>query len=393
MSRAMMWPSNWDCRLKSTESKLWESALPVYNNSWAGVCTSYGETDGSQRSPCWSRFGREAVHGKSCCSCKRSRGGARGDSPLLGFGKSSWTSGELVGSGVVRQVSCPINRSPDWLVIRGARFPALWIMPAMSSGVQEGSSFPVVWESGLHCMSIHWPSLGRHGIGPSSLGRYVWDGNHGNTGLHWVPEVPSSEAIHSNNPLWRTCHSCHYPCLGCSSGGLGRRPWSCLLSSPSPCPCLCLWISRRLQLLEEHTFIRPPWSRKAGLPWWSSLPSSKWIHLPWAGKFASRHFSQTTGVWTPKVVVSALLWRAHRTNHTIHPRLTWWYRTVEIEEKPVCTSGGCSERPYACAPIGAWFEDWLFPLPPPLFQSHPLWTYGDSWLAAPPPPGGLRWYA
>ena len=65
MSRAMMWPFSWDCRLKSTESKLWESALPVYNNSWAGVCTSYGDTDGSQRSPCWSRSGREAVHAKS----------------------------------------------------------------------------------------------------------------------------------------------------------------------------------------------------------------------------------------------------------------------------------------------------------------------------------------
>ena len=187
MSRAMMWPSNWDCRLKSTESKLWESALPVYNNSWAGVCTSYGETDGSQRSPCWSRSGREAVHGKSCCSCKRSRGGARGDSPLLGFGKSSWDFWRIGGirtrrcrpqgwigrlwfgrwHKVIRQVSCPINRSPDWLVIRGARFPALWIMPAMSSGVQEGSSFPLFGH-----LSGEWSPLHVH---PLTLTGQAWD--------------------------------------------------------------------------------------------------------------------------------------------------------------------------------------------------------------------------
>ena len=79
--------------------KTLESALPVYNNSWPGVCTSYGDTDGSQRSPCLSRSGREAVHGKSVCSCEVSRGGAIGDSPPQGFGKSSGTSGELVGSG------------------------------------------------------------------------------------------------------------------------------------------------------------------------------------------------------------------------------------------------------------------------------------------------------
>ena len=174
----MMWPFNRDCRLKSTESRLSESALPVYNNSWAGVCTSYGDTDGSQRSPCWSRSGREAVHGKSFCSCGMSKGGAIGDSPPQGFGKSSWASGELVGSGpkgagrtvglgrlwfgrwhkIVRQVSCPINRSTDWLVIHGARFPALWIMPAMSSGVQEGFKLSpylgICQESGPRCMSI-----------------------------------------------------------------------------------------------------------------------------------------------------------------------------------------------------------------------------------------------
>ena len=94
-----MWPSRRDCRLKGTESRLWESALPVYNNSWPGFCTSYGDTNGSQRSSCWSRSGREAVHGKSVCSCRVSRGGAKGDSPLRVFGKSSGTSGELVGSG------------------------------------------------------------------------------------------------------------------------------------------------------------------------------------------------------------------------------------------------------------------------------------------------------
>ena len=36
---------------------------------------------------------------KVVVAVKGPKGGAGGDSPLLGFGKSSWTSGELVGSG------------------------------------------------------------------------------------------------------------------------------------------------------------------------------------------------------------------------------------------------------------------------------------------------------
>ena len=63
---------------------------------------------------------------------------------------------------VVSQVSCPINRSTDWLVIRGARFPALWIMPAMSSGVQEGSSFPLVWTFVRRVVSVARPSIDSH---------------------------------------------------------------------------------------------------------------------------------------------------------------------------------------------------------------------------------------
>ena len=75
---------------------------------------------------------------------------------------------------VVRQVSCPINRSTDWLVICGARFPARWNMPAISSGVQGGFNLSPCWytcrESGLRCMSIHWSALDMRGIYRSCLG-------------------------------------------------------------------------------------------------------------------------------------------------------------------------------------------------------------------------------
>ena len=67
-----------------------------------------------------------------------------------------------------------INRSTDWLVICGARFPARWNMPAISSGVQGGFKLSPCWytcrESGLRCMSIHWSALDMRGIYRSCLG-------------------------------------------------------------------------------------------------------------------------------------------------------------------------------------------------------------------------------
>ena len=194
MSRAMIWPFNRDCRLKSTESRLSESALPVYNNSWAGVCTSYRDTDGSQRSPCWSRSGREAVHGKSFCSCGMSKGGAIGDSPPQGFGKSSWASGELVGSGpkgagrtvgfvvwTLAQNSPPgllSHQSEHWLARHSwGAFPRSLDHAGYELGGPGGFKLSpylgICQESGPRCMSIRWPSLGKHGMCRSSLGRYV----------------------------------------------------------------------------------------------------------------------------------------------------------------------------------------------------------------------------
>ena len=187
-----------------------------------------------------------------------------------------------------------------------------------------------------------------------------------------MPEVPSSEAIHWDDPFgglvilaitlaWVVLQVVLVDALGLAS----FLPLVLALA-------FAFAISRRLQLLEEHTFIDLPGPEKLvfldGLH--CRLQSGSICHelvnLP-PGISLRPQECELRRWWSPPCY-----WRVHRTNHTIHPSLTWRCRTVEIEEKPVCTSGGCSERPYACAPIGAWFEDWLFPLPPPLFQSHPL---------------------
>ena len=190
MSRAMIWPSKWDCRLNSTESRLWESALPVYNNSWPGVCTSYGATEGSQRSPCWSRSGREAVHGKSSWSCEMSLGEAIGDPPRKSFEESPWTPGELTGSGregadlpvglvlTLAQSSPPgllPHQSEHWLArhLWGA-FPRSLEHAGYKLRCPGGFKLSPCWytcrESGLRCMSIHWSALDMRGIYRSCLG-------------------------------------------------------------------------------------------------------------------------------------------------------------------------------------------------------------------------------
>ena len=132
-----------------------------------------------------------------------------------------------------------------------------------------------------------------------------------------MPEVPSSEAIHWDDPLWRTYHSCHYPCLGCSSGGLGRRPWSCLLSSPCPYPCLCLWDLSASSTAGRAPVRRPPWSRK--------LVFLDGLHCRLqSGAICHELVDLPPGIsLRPQECELRTRWRAHRTNHTIHPSLTW----------------------------------------------------------------------
>ena len=78
-------------------------------------------------------------------------------------------------------------------------------------------------------------------------------------------------------------------------------------------------ISRRLQLLEEHTFIDLPGPEK--------LVFLDGLHCRLqSGSICHELVNLPPGISLRpqecKVVVSALLWRAHRTNHTIHPSLT-----------------------------------------------------------------------
>ena len=161
-----------------------------------------------------------------------------------------------------RQVSCPINRSPDWLVIRGARFPALWIMP----GVQEGSSFPLVWTLVWRVVSIACPSIDPH-----------W-ASMGSAAVPWAGmfEMEITAILDSIG-----CLKCPVlrPSIGTTPfGGLVilaiTLAWVVLqvvlvdaLGLASFLPLVlalafAFGISRRLQLLEEHTFIDLPGPEK-----------------------------------------------------------------------------------------------------------------------------------